>query len=144
MRLSDGEQVRASDVYLPDGATFVIAHSLAINKKAETADRQYNMRVVECRLASVVLALALGQEKVRVERRFEFLNMRKLALKFILFRFVSDVGGVVVMRTGSTRCMLSSVVWRLLCLRWRSVRRRCGNNLHHSLAGMLFNGVVHV
>jgi hypothetical protein len=65
IRLSAGEQVRASDVYLPDGATFVIAHSLAINKKAETADRQYNMRVVECRLASVVLALALGQEKVR-------------------------------------------------------------------------------
>lgn len=56
--------MRASDVFLPDGASFVIAHSLAINKKAETADRQYNLRVVECRLASVVLGLKLGLPKV--------------------------------------------------------------------------------
>lgn len=57
-------QVRASDVFLPEGASFVIAHSLAVNKKAETADRQYNLRVVECRLASVVLGLKLGLPKV--------------------------------------------------------------------------------
>lgn len=32
--------VSASDVCLPDGATFVIANSLTVSKKAETADRR--------------------------------------------------------------------------------------------------------
>ncbi|KAF8072885.1 GAL1 [Scenedesmus sp. PABB004] len=52
--------VRASDVALPPGATFVIANSLTVSKKAETADRRYNLRVVECRLAAMALAVALG------------------------------------------------------------------------------------
>jgi hypothetical protein len=112
-------QVRAADVELPDGATFVVANSLTVSKKAETADRRcgladtvikmlllslhqclaastlfsshmwghhvvvlgywwrclacgltshagcaccrYNLRVVECRLAAMVLAVALGK-----------------------------------------------------------------------------------
>lgn len=33
-------QVRATDVQLPEGATFVVANSLAVSKKAETADRR--------------------------------------------------------------------------------------------------------
>lgn len=52
--------VRASDVPLPPGATFVIANSLAVSNKAEGATGRYNLRVVECRLASAVLALGLG------------------------------------------------------------------------------------
>ena len=39
---------------------FVIANSLTVNKKAVSADWQYNMRVTECRLATVALALACG------------------------------------------------------------------------------------
>ena len=58
-------QVRASDVVLPPGATFVIANSLTVSAKAETAAARYNMRVVECRLAAMLLALALGEPKVR-------------------------------------------------------------------------------
>lgn len=110
-------QVRADDVQLPEGATFVVANSLTVSKKAETADRRcvrvcscmtlcscnntcpvlalrampadfthmavpdavhpsvqlmssvwvaaagcrYNLRVVECRLAAMVLAVALGK-----------------------------------------------------------------------------------
>lgn len=34
-------QVRAADVELPEGATFVVANSLTVSKKAETADRRY-------------------------------------------------------------------------------------------------------
>ena len=57
-------QVRATDVVLPEGATFVIANSLTESNKAETAAARYNMRVVECRLAAAVLAVTLGQSKV--------------------------------------------------------------------------------
>eukprot|EP00879_Flechtneria_rotunda_P021739 GHRR01022923.1.p1 GENE.GHRR01022923.1~~GHRR01022923.1.p1 ORF type:complete len:434 (+),score=135.31 GHRR01022923.1:308-1609(+) len=53
--------VQASEVQLPSGATFVIANSLTVSKKAETADKRYNLRVVECRLAAMVLAVALGK-----------------------------------------------------------------------------------
>jgi N-acetylgalactosamine kinase len=52
--------VRASDVILPPGSAFVIANSLTVSKKAETAAGRYNLRVLECRLAAVLLAVALG------------------------------------------------------------------------------------
>lgn len=53
--------VRAKDVTLPSEAIFVIANSLAVSNKAEGAEGRYNLRVVECRLASAVLALLLGE-----------------------------------------------------------------------------------
>mmetsp|Transcript_8583 Transcript_8583/g.28088 ORF Transcript_8583/g.28088 Transcript_8583/m.28088 type:complete len:363 (+) Transcript_8583:119-1207(+) len=59
-KLIDFNPVRATDVPLPEGGTFVIANSLAVSKKAETAAGKYNLRVVECRLASVLLGVALG------------------------------------------------------------------------------------
>jgi len=51
--LIDFNPIRATDVQLPAGGTFVIAHSLAESEKAVTAATNYNNRVVECRLASV-------------------------------------------------------------------------------------------
>ena len=51
--LIDFNPIRASDVQLPAGGTFVIAHSLAESRKALTAATNYNNRVVECRLAAV-------------------------------------------------------------------------------------------
>lgn len=57
---TNAAQVRAEDVHLPPGATFVVANSLAVSKKQETADRRYNLRVVECRLAAALLARKLG------------------------------------------------------------------------------------
>lgn len=51
--LIDFNPIRASDVQLPSGGTFVIAHSLAESQKAVTAATNYNNRVVECRLAAV-------------------------------------------------------------------------------------------
>ena len=51
--LIDFNPIRATDVQLPAGGTFVIAHSLAESLKAVTAATNYNNRVVECRLAAV-------------------------------------------------------------------------------------------
>jgi hypothetical protein len=49
--------VRASDVVLPEGAVFVVANSLAVSNKAESATKHYNLRVVECRWALRQLGL---------------------------------------------------------------------------------------
>lgn len=59
--LIDFNPIRASDVQLPPGGTFIIAHSLAESRKAITAAKNYNNRVVECRLAAIVLAIKLGK-----------------------------------------------------------------------------------
>ncbi|KAK8938745.1 Galactokinase [Platanthera zijinensis] len=59
--LIDFNPIRASDVQLPPGGTFILAHSLAESRKAITAAKNYNNRVVECRLAAIVLAKKLGK-----------------------------------------------------------------------------------
>ncbi|KAK7363451.1 hypothetical protein VNO77_05595 [Canavalia gladiata] len=61
--LIDFNPIRATDVQLPTGGTFVIAHSLAESQKAVTAATNYNNRVVECRLAAIVLAIKLGMDR---------------------------------------------------------------------------------
>ncbi|OAY56156.1 galactokinase [Manihot esculenta] len=60
--LIDFNPIRATDVQLPAGGTFVIAHSLAESLKAVTAATNYNNRVVECQLAAIVLAIKLGMK----------------------------------------------------------------------------------
>ncbi|CAN6322075.1 unnamed protein product [Urochloa humidicola] len=60
--LIDFNPIHATDVQLPSGGTFVIAHCLAESKKVETAATNYNNRVVECRLAAIVLAIKLGMD----------------------------------------------------------------------------------
>lgn len=62
-KLVEFNPVRASDVALPEGAVFVVANSLAVSNKAESATKHYNLRVVECRLAAGVLAVLLGESK---------------------------------------------------------------------------------
>lgn len=56
-------QVRASDVVLPEGAIFVVANSLAISNKAESATKHYNLRVVECRWVLWVLVGRFGLDQ---------------------------------------------------------------------------------
>ncbi|CAH2262976.1 jg18685 [Pararge aegeria aegeria] len=51
----------ATKVVLPEEASFVVAHSLAEINKAATND--YNRRVIECRLASKILALSADTTK---------------------------------------------------------------------------------
>ncbi|KAK4755533.1 hypothetical protein SAY87_009290 [Trapa incisa] len=60
--LIDFNPIRATDVQLPAGGTFVIAHSLAESQKAVTAATNYNNRVVECRLAAIILGIKLGMK----------------------------------------------------------------------------------
>ncbi|KFM24004.1 Galactokinase [Auxenochlorella protothecoides] len=62
-KLVEFDPVRAHDVPLPAGATFVICNSLAVSNKAESATGRYNLRVVECRLAAAVLAALLGERR---------------------------------------------------------------------------------
>ncbi|KAF6202439.1 hypothetical protein GE061_004838 [Apolygus lucorum] len=50
--------LKTTDVKLPENAVFVIGHSLVTKKKAETSE--YNTRVVECRLASQIIAKKSG------------------------------------------------------------------------------------
>lgn len=64
--LIDFNPIRATDVQLPAGGTFVIGHSLAESQKAVTAATNYNNRVVECRLAAVspLKVTLTGQSKL--------------------------------------------------------------------------------
>ncbi|MQM02343.1 hypothetical protein Taro_035108 [Colocasia esculenta] len=72
--LIDFNPIRASDVQLPPGGTFVIAHSLAESQKAVTAATNYNNRVVECRLAAIVLGIKLGMEPKEVVSKVKTLS----------------------------------------------------------------------
>lgn len=51
-KLIDFNPLKASNVPLPKGVTFVVANSCTEMNKA--ASSQYNIRVVECRLAAKV------------------------------------------------------------------------------------------
>jgi len=58
--------VRAHDASLPAGAVFVIANSLAEKNKAASSD--FNCRVMECRLATKLLARSRGLEWAKHQR----------------------------------------------------------------------------
>ena len=74
------DPVRVEDVALPAGAAFVIANSLAVSKKAETADARYNLRVVECRLAAAALGVSLGLEPSQAIERTTLKQVEPLAV----------------------------------------------------------------
>jgi N-acetylgalactosamine kinase len=52
--------LKATDVKIPESVSLVIANSLAPSPKLVTLYKRYNMRVVECRLALVFLAIKSG------------------------------------------------------------------------------------
>ncbi|XP_030751450.1 N-acetylgalactosamine kinase [Sitophilus oryzae] len=66
-KLIEFEPLRSTEVRLPGGAVFVIAHSLSSLNKAATGD--FNCRVVECRLATQIIAHRKGLDW-RTIRRF--------------------------------------------------------------------------
>ncbi|XP_029951882.1 N-acetylgalactosamine kinase [Salarias fasciatus] len=59
-KLIEFQPLRATDVKLPDGAVFVISNCCVEMNKA--ASSHYNIRVVECRIATKMLAKARGLE----------------------------------------------------------------------------------
>ncbi|KAK9882323.1 hypothetical protein WA026_020441 [Henosepilachna vigintioctopunctata] len=65
--------LRATDIKLPEGAVFVIAHSLAEKNKAASND--FNCRVVECRLAAQLLAKAKEVDWRNVKKLGDVHNM---------------------------------------------------------------------
>ena len=71
--------LRTADVSLPSNASFVIANSLAVSAKAVTADKQYNLRVTECKLGAIIIGKQIGVEFVKGEN----ITYRALAEKFL-------------------------------------------------------------
>lgn len=51
--------IKIFDVLIPDNVMLVIANSLAPSPKLATLYKRYNMRVVECRLALIILSLKI-------------------------------------------------------------------------------------
>ncbi|KAI4345880.1 hypothetical protein L6164_012967 [Bauhinia variegata] len=90
--LIDFNPIRATDVQLPAGGTFVIAHSLAESQKAVTAATNYNNRVLECRLASVNRAWSKARnETTRSNSKSETLSdVEGLCVSFAGSRNSSD------------------------------------------------------
>lgn len=70
--------MRTADVSLPSNASFVIANSLTVSAKAVTADKQYNLRVAECKLGAIIIGKQIGVEFVKGEN----ITYRALAEKF--------------------------------------------------------------
>jgi N-acetylgalactosamine kinase len=76
-KLVDFNPISTNDVVLPDDAAFIIGNCLAVSNKAEGAHERYNLRVVECRLAAMVLGVKLGmteEEAATVETLKEIEN----------------------------------------------------------------------
>ncbi|KAI4335005.1 hypothetical protein L6164_013694 [Bauhinia variegata] len=81
--LIDFNPIQATDVQLPAGGTFVIAHSLAESQKAVTAATNYNNRVLECRLASIVLGIKLGMKpQEAIEKVITLSDVEGLCVSF--------------------------------------------------------------
>ncbi|XP_042516185.1 galactokinase [Macadamia integrifolia] len=89
--LIDFNPIRATDVQLPAGGSFVIAHSLAESQKAVTAATNYNNRVVECRLAAIVLGIKLGMKPQEAISKVKTLSdVEGLCVSFASTRGSSD------------------------------------------------------
>ncbi|KAK6254357.1 GHMP kinase N-terminal domain - like 6 [Theobroma cacao] len=89
--LIDFNPIRATDVQLPAGGTFVIAHSLAESQKAVTAAINYNNRVVECRLAAIVLGIKLGMKAPEAISKVKTLSdVEALCVQFARDRYSND------------------------------------------------------
>ncbi|KAL2933793.1 Galactokinase [Bienertia sinuspersici] len=89
--LMDFNPVRATDVNLPTGGSFVIAHSLTESQKGVTATTNDNNRVVECRLAAIVLGIKLGVNLKEVASTIKTLSdVKGLCVSFADTRDSSD------------------------------------------------------
>ncbi|XP_066250328.1 N-acetylgalactosamine kinase [Euwallacea similis] len=72
------EPLRSTEVRLPSGAVFIIAHSLSSLNKAATD--HYNCRVVECRLAAQIIAMKKGLDWTQIKRLGELQKILSLTL----------------------------------------------------------------
>ncbi|KAK3098589.1 hypothetical protein FSP39_021040 [Pinctada imbricata] len=78
-KLIEFNPLRATDVVLPDGAVFVISNSCVESNKA--AASHFNIRVVECRLATQILAKSKGLNWRDYKRLADVQKALKLTLE---------------------------------------------------------------
>ncbi|XP_029289333.1 N-acetylgalactosamine kinase [Cottoperca gobio] len=81
-KLIEFQPLRATDVKLPDGAVFVISNCCVEMNKA--ASSHFNIRVVECRIATKVLAQARGLDSSRFLKLVQVQTELKASLEEML------------------------------------------------------------
>ncbi|XP_014866927.1 PREDICTED: N-acetylgalactosamine kinase [Poecilia mexicana] len=81
-KLIEFQPLRATDVQLPDGAVFVISNCCVEMNKA--ASSHYNIRVVECRIATKMLAKARGLDPSRLMKLSQVQTELKASLEEML------------------------------------------------------------
>ncbi|CAN1300211.1 GAL1 [Linum perenne] len=75
--------IRSTDVQLPKGGTFVIAHSLVHAQKSPPASVNYNTRIVERRLAAIILGINLGMKEDEARSKVKTLrDVEELCVSF--------------------------------------------------------------
>ncbi|GAM20919.1 hypothetical protein SAMD00019534_040940, partial [Acytostelium subglobosum LB1] len=79
-KLIEFNPLRTKNVQLPKGVSFVISNSLVESNKVVTGAFYYNLRVVECRLAAVVLTKKLGFDWSAVRRLIDVQKLSNLTL----------------------------------------------------------------
>ncbi|XP_052322622.1 N-acetylgalactosamine kinase isoform X1 [Oncorhynchus nerka] len=87
-KLIEFHPLRASDVRLPEGAVFVISNCCVEMNKAATS--HFNIRVVECRIATKMLAKARGLEWGRLLKLSQVQTELEASLEEML-RLVAEV-----------------------------------------------------
>jgi N-acetylgalactosamine kinase len=73
-QLIEFNPVRASPVLLPPSCFFIVANSLKVSEKAVAGVAHYNVRVVECRIASALLAKKLGATNEEIKGGYKTLK----------------------------------------------------------------------
>ncbi|KAI3371207.1 hypothetical protein L3Q82_023833, partial [Scortum barcoo] len=81
-KLIDFQPLRATDVKLPDGAVFVISNCCVEMNKA--ASSHFNIRVVECRIATKMLAQSQGLDSKRLLKLAQVQEELKVSLEEML------------------------------------------------------------
>ncbi|XP_037539533.1 N-acetylgalactosamine kinase [Nematolebias whitei] len=81
-KLIEFQPLRATDVKLPEGAVFVISNCCVEMNKA--ASSHYNIRVVECRIATKMLAQARGLDPSRLLKLVQVQTELKASLEEML------------------------------------------------------------
>ncbi|KAF7663752.1 hypothetical protein LDENG_00202020 [Lucifuga dentata] len=81
-KLIEFHPLRATDVNLPEGAVFVISNCCVEMNKA--ASSHYNIRVVECRIATKMLAHARGLDWSRLQKLAQAQTELKASLEEML------------------------------------------------------------
>ncbi|KAG6541475.1 hypothetical protein Mapa_017149 [Marchantia paleacea] len=90
-KLIDFNPIRATDVALPPKGAFVIANSLTVSTKAVSAATKYNCRVVECRLAAMVLAVKLGMPHEQIRNVHTLSDVEGLCVSYADSRDASSL-----------------------------------------------------